>query len=312
MWLCPVCAARIAERRRELLARAVESCRRDRGQVWLVSYTFRHRRADRLGAVLEGFLAAQRWMSGSRAYKRALTRYGVVGTVKALEVTWGRANGWHPHAHALLVGPAEVEPAAVEEELYRAWMPAAHRFGLMMTRERGVKVQSTYGAVADYVSKWGHEPARRFWGAEDELTKSHSKRAHRGDVAGSGYSPFDLLRWLRDTGESQPIALYRDYAATFKGRQQLTWSPGLSDLLGVGDEASKTDEQVAGEVREDAVLLATLTPAEWRAVRWCDQRGQLLEVARSGDAGDVRAFVGRLVAEIAGEASTAAAGGGVA
>ncbi|MGN6700117.1 MAG: protein rep, partial [Thermomicrobiales bacterium] len=129
VWLCPVCAARIAERRRELLARAVESCRRDRGQVWLVSYTFRHRRADRLGAVLEGFLAAQRWMSGSRAYKRALTRYGVVGTVKALEVTWGRANGWHPHAHALLVGPAEVEPAAVEEELYRAWMPAAHRFG---------------------------------------------------------------------------------------------------------------------------------------------------------------------------------------
>ncbi|MGN6758400.1 MAG: hypothetical protein ACTHMJ_18635, partial [Thermomicrobiales bacterium] len=99
---------------------------------------------------------------------------------------------------------------------------------------------------------------------------------------------------------------------TFKGRQQLTWSPGLADLLGVGEDAAKTDEQVAGEVREDAVLLATLTPAEWRAVRWCDQRGQLLEVARSGDAGDVRAFVGRLVAEIAGEASTAAAVGGVA
>jgi hypothetical protein len=41
----------------------------------------------------------------------------------------------------------------------------------------------------------------------------------------------------------------------------------LAALLGVADDAAKSDEEVAGEVREDVILLATLTPAEWRAVR---------------------------------------------
>jgi hypothetical protein len=198
-----------------------------------------------------------------------------------------------------MFAPAETDPAALEEGLYRAWGPAADRRGLTMTRERGVKVQSTFGKVAEYVAKWGHAPARRLWGAEDELTKSHSKRAHRDDQAGSGYSPFDLLRWLNDTGESQAAALFREYAMTFKGRRQLTWSPGLAALLGVAADAEKTDEEVATELADDAVLLATLTPGEWRAVRFANQRGQLLEVARSGDVLALRAFVAELVAGVA-------------
>jgi hypothetical protein len=308
VWHCPVCAARIAERRRELLARALAAAADLGGHPLLVSYTFSHRRTDGLSASLSGFLDAQRAMAGNRPYKRLTARYGIIGTVRALEPTWGHANGWHPHAHAIMFAPSEIDPAELEEELYPAWAAAAHRQGLTMTRERGVKVQSTFGQVADYVAKWGHAPARRFWGAEDELTKSHSKRAHRDDRAGSGYSPFDLLRWLNDTGESRPAALFRDYAATFKGRYQLTWSPGLAALLGVADDAAKSDEEVAGEVREDAILLATLTPAEWRAVRHANQRGELLEVARSGDLLALRAFVGELVAA----APVAAAIGGVA
>jgi len=49
-------------------------------------------------------------------------------------------------------------------------------------------------------------------------------------------------------------------------------------------------------VEEDGILLALLSPLEWRAVRVADQRGQLLEVARTGDAGAVRSFVAALVA----------------
>lgn len=313
VWNCPVCSSRVSERRRELLTRAVEACRELGGQVFLATYTFSHGRSDRLSASLESFLTAQRSMAGNRPYRRAMASYGVVGSVKALEVTWGTSNGWHPHAHVLLFAPAEIDVAALEEELYRAWLPAALRQGLTMTRARGVKVQSTFGAVEDYIAKWGHAPTRRLWGAEDELTKGHSKRAHRDELAGSGYSPFDLLRWLADTGESAPARLFREYAGVFKGRQQLTWSPGLASWLGVADDAGKSDEEIAGEVREDAVLLATLTPAEWRAVRSTNQRGQLLELARTGDLLGVRAFVRQLVADgIAGRVDGAgdqAAGG---
>ena len=130
------------------------------------------------------------------------------------------------------------------------------------------------------------------------MTKAHSKRAHRAELPGSGYSPFDLLRWLNETGESLPAKLFCEYAAVFKRRRQLTWSPGLAELLGVAAEADKSDEEIAGEVREEALHLAALDWTAWRAVRLLNQRGQLLEVARSGDAAELRAFVAGLVAEL--------------
>lgn len=314
VWQCPVCSARISERRRELLSQAVASCRAMGGQVLLAGYTFSHGRSDRLSVSLSALLAAQRSMTGNRPYKRLTERFGIVGTVTAREVTWGVVNGWHPHAHALLFAPSEIDVPTLEDELWRAWAMAAHREGLTMTRRHGLHLTGTTDAVGEYVAKWGSRPTRRLWEAPDELAKSHSKRAHRADGSTPGYSPFDLLRWLADTGESQPAALFRDYAATFKGRYQLTWSRGLAELLGVGDDAAKSDEEIAGEVREDAVLLATLTPFEWRAVRLTGQRGQLLEVARTGDVAALWAFVRQLVAEVAVAGRTAGdqAAGGVA
>jgi hypothetical protein len=298
VWNCPVCSARISERRRELLASAVAAWEERGGTVILSSYTFSHRRSDALSETLPGFLAAQRWMTGHRPYKRLLELFGIVGVVRALEVTWGSYNGWHPHAHVLLFLPPGVDVAALEAALYLVWSAAAKRCGLTMSREHGLKVQATYGSVAEYVAKWGHQPTRRIWGTPDEITKGHSKRAHRAELVGSGYSPFDLLRWLNDTGESQPAGLFRQYAAAFKRRRQLTWSPGLAELLGVADEADKSDEEVADEIREEALLLAQIGREGWRAVRRLNQRGQLLEVARFGDPAQLGVFVRRLVAEL--------------
>lgn len=292
VWMCPVCAPRVGERRRELLTRALAAATAMGSRPLLVTYTFRHRgHQHTLKGALGAFLASQSAMAGNRAYKRLLESCGVLGTIKALEVTWGHRNGWHPHAHVIMFASAEIDPDWLADALYPIWSRVARKRGLAMTRERGVVVQSTDDRLAQYVAKWGHEPTRRLWGTADELTKSHSKRSHQED----GYTPFDLLRWLVDTGESQAAALFRDYAATFKGRRQLTWTPGLADFLGVGAEAAKSDEQLAGEQREDAVLLATLTPSEWRAVLALDERGQVLEVARSGDRVAFREYIARLV-----------------
>jgi hypothetical protein len=132
------------------------------------------------------------------------------------------------------------------------------------------------------------------------LVKGHSKRAHRVDLPGSGYSPFDLLRWLNDVGESKPAILFRDYAVVFKRRRQITLTPGLAQLLGLVDEANKSDEELADEIREESLLLASIGWEGWRAVRLLKQQGSLLEVARTGDTDSVGVFIRRLVAEIDG------------
>ena len=288
LWICPVCASKISERRRRELEQALKVYRSIGGAVYLGTFTFAHERPDELRDILGRFLAAFRTMRQSRSYWRLSDHYRLQGTVKALEVTWGAEHGWHPHAHVLLFLHSEVDRGAFEEEFYRVWSAAAARRGLSMDREHGLKVQRTTDAVDKYVAKYG-----RAWGAADELVKAHSKRGR-----GERYTPFDLLRWLRDTGEALPAALFREYAAVFKGRRQLVWSDGLRVLLQLGRDRS--DEQLAEEVEEDAVLLALLTPVQWLAVRYFNQRGELLEVARSGDGSRVGLFVSELVERLRG------------
>ena len=59
----------------------------------------------------------------------------------------------------------------------------------------------------------------------------------------------------------------------------------------LGTEEEKSDEELAQEQQEDAVLLGRLTRAQWRVVLANDARGELLEVARSGEWEQVVAFL---------------------
>jgi hypothetical protein len=285
VWFCPVCASKISERRRRELEQALSWWTAGGGTVLLVTYTVSHGRGDHVGEVLDNFLKAQESMTSYRAYKALRAASGVVHSVKALEVTWGAKNGWHPHSHWLLFAAGNVDARKLEADLYRIWKGAAAKQGLSLSCEHGVKVQNTFGAVADYVAKFGKP---KTWGAEHELSKAHLKRG-RGD---DRYAPFQLLRWLADTGEWLPRELFMQYAAFFAGRRQLVWSRGLRAAAGLVED--KSDEQLAEEVEQDAVVLALLTAEDWRLVKRFEQRGQLLEVARSGDAGDVWALVEQL------------------
>lgn len=180
VWHCPVCAAKIAERRREELAAAFASCRVLGGRVVMATFTISHGRRDTLNGLLGRFLAAYRSMTSTRAYKSLVARYGLVGTVKGLETTVG-GNGWHPHAHTAMFLPVEVDPARLADDLYPVWAAAAARNGLTMTRSRGLDVSASEEKLAQYVAKWGHQPTRRLWDVEDELTRAHSKRGRTGE-----------------------------------------------------------------------------------------------------------------------------------
>jgi hypothetical protein len=305
VWACPPCASKIAERRREELEAAIGAARGKGHGVLVAAYTFRHGPLDDLSGSLGRFLGALRAMTSWRAYKALMARYGLLGSIKALEVTHGTRNGWHPHAHLLYFvdrSLSEEEVAELEAALYVLWQDAAARGGLDMDRAHGLRLQSTWGAVADYVSKWGREPDHRPWGAADELTKANTKRGRGEDR----HTPWDLLRWGADTGEAEPVELFREYHAAFKGRRQLVYSPGLKELLGLGPD--RTDEELASETTASAVLLANLDYRHWSAVlrydRDEDTRAQLQYLLGLGDPAAVWDYVTHLLARYeAGDAS---------
>ncbi len=313
-WACPVCAQRIAERRRAELARAIEAHRAAGGVVLIAALTVSHTRHDVLRVLLATFLAAVKELQSGRPWTRLREAYGLLGMVRALETTWGPVHGWHPHIHLLLFLDAPLAweevtdadrrgwVATFEEDLFEHWEYAAACHGLAMNRARGVKVQQTDGAVMDYVAKWGREPAARPWGPEDEVAKAHVKQARSSDDAadaGERYNPFDLLREVLATGEVTEVGpLFCEYVWAFKGRSQLRWTPHLRERF-FPKEREQSDEEVARRHDADAVLLGSLSLDDWRAVLRADARAAVLTAAGTGVWAAVAAVVAGVYAAVA-------------
>ena len=282
VWQCPVCSAKISERRRQDLAEGVERWQQRGGVVLLVTYTVRHHRADDLKSTLKGLLAARRRLLSCRWADGFTTRYGIVGRIRALEVTHGE-NGWHPHVHELVFLEGDVDRDAFLSELREQWSAQVLKVGLKGVNSHGVDVRFADLSVGDYVAKFGRE---RTWGPEHELTKSAAKVGKQGNRGPIGL----LADYL--AGDDRAGALWREYAQVFKGSRQLTWSRGLRGLLGFDQE--QTDEEIAAELREDAELLEELSREEWQAVLGNDARAELLQVLGSGSVIRVREFLGSL------------------
>lgn len=289
LWVCSVCAATIAEfRRRELLRMIARA--NDLGlRVYHETVTFRHSRYDRLASSLEALKRAERAFSAGYSGMEYFRReFGYVGHVSALEVTYGMANGWHPHGHKLVLLPAEVDGRAYAAVARSRWLKILRRQGLD-GNEHAYRFDVTNGGAADYVAKWGHEPSSDYapWGPESEMTRGHLKR---GRLTGH-LTPFQLL----DASEcsEHAAALFREFEVAFKGRRQLRWSPGLRYLLLLGDEVS---DQALAEGDAELIrwqVLGLLTHDDWRIVRATDAVAELHVALRDGMA-SFEAFCARL------------------
>jgi len=275
VWACPVCASKIAERRRAEIQVAVAIHKAQGGSVLLLTLTNPHYASTKLGELLEGQRKALHAFQRNRAGREWFKALGCVGHIRTLEVTHG-ANGWHPHFHILLfidakVGASEFAvggPAAPAFFLRGAdaWREACRRSGLPVpSYEHGFRLDDGSKA-AKYVSKWG---------LEDEMTKGHIKKGRKESC-----TPFDLLRRVLADGKDKEAArLFREFATEFKGSRQLVWSRGLKACFQV---VEMNDEEITQKIETEAVVLGRITVAEWRCVLAADGRALVLELARSG------------------------------
>lgn len=264
VWACPVCAAKISERRRVELLAAIERAKVLGLDVYLVTLTVPHGLGDDVRQVLDGILSAWRKSTTSRAGKKFRADFGIRGTVRALEVTYG-ANGFHPHIHALLFLDRGGSPSAVQRAFSPLWQYACEKAGLPRPSfEHGCRVDDGSHA-GSYAAKWG---------LDSEMTKSHMKKGKNG-----GSSPWDFLRNVLDKGDGyeKSAALFRVYADAFKGRRQLYWSNGLRDFLALGVDA--TDEEVAAAQEDNAHVLSEISVDQWRAILGTKTEAAVLTMA---------------------------------
>lgn len=271
---CPVCAARIAQTRRQEAITALASWRASGGVVSMLTLTLPHNSGQSLDRVLAAVTYCTRYLnSGREAMSKLLAPFGYTGQIRALEVTHG-LNGWHPHIHVLVFTTTEV-PEEVQDVLKARWESAAVAYGWASPDWRVGATWQDGRNAASYVNKAGT------WGMAEEVTLHTSKKGN------GGRTPFELLLDA-SLGDERAAQLFTEYGETLAGKRQQFWSKGLKKRFGIGEKTDQEivdgDDQEHGEESADSVPeIVAVVPADyWRLVVRYEERAELLRAAEAG------------------------------
>lgn len=260
VWACPVCSAKVSSRRKDETMKAMKMQIEQGKQLYFVTLTFPHYKQDSLAELRKKQSEALKYYRKSYDYKKFVKETGYRGSIRALEVTFGFSNGWHPHTHEIIFCDHKATFGSIKQRLFRAWHDACVKAGLPKPSYRnGVDVRGGDKA-AEYINKYG-----------SELALSHTKKARNGR-----FSPYDLLRGYKHEGDKQLGAKFVEFAEAMKGARQLFWSPKLKARFGINEVS---DEELAAAKEDRATEQGRIPLIKWRAVVKYFSRANVLIMA---------------------------------
>ena len=268
IWICPVCAAKVSEIRRQSLLAGITS--HSELHYYLLTFTIGHKKQDRLSKLIDINTKAINATRSGKYWQSFKDQIGYIGTISTMEVTVNpSAAGWHPHKHVLLLTSKPASEKEIQDYFSDRYLKAVVKYGGYATESIAFDVEyaKDYQVAAEYVLKWG---------AMEEVTRSHLKKAGNG-----GYSAFQLLE-LAAKGETWAIEAYREFEKATKGKKLLTFSHGLKEYLGLDD---LSDQEIAESEEKDTEwrLLARIDWETWKQISKKHLVGKLLNAAKFND-----------------------------
>lgn len=274
VWCCPVCSAKIQERRREEIAQGMEWAYSNEKTCLMLTLTMPHYRHQSCSELLENQKNALTYFRKSGEWSRKMKEFGFEGLIRSLEVTYGQ-NGWHPHTHEIWILDKNFNRVEFMNLIKKRWELSCKKFDLIPRgktrafREHAVDVHFD-ASSSDYLAKQDDESNLSYWGADREVAKGMSKKS-------KGLHPFQLLDAF-SRGDLSKGGLFLEYAKAFKGKRQIFWSHKLKDKIGLND---KTDQDIVDEKEEKAYVLSTLNTHAWQVVLDQDARAEILTIAEN-------------------------------
>lgn len=227
VWGCPCCASKIYAGRALEVQQALRLWQDDpKHNAAMLTLTLAHEWGDSLRRMRKGLAHAWRLMWQGKAAKRLRARMGIHHYIRSIEVTHGQ-NGWHPHAHVLLLTTRKLDQFH-EEELAERWQRCVVRaLGIAAKPDKAHGCNLSHEFRNDYIEKLGLE-----------ITDIENKRGKRGSK-----TPWTLAHEAAD-GSTVARKLWETYVYEMKGARQLTWSRGAKahfGLLEVEDDELASD-----------------------------------------------------------------------
>jgi len=293
---CPVCAAKIEERRRVEISNAVDFWYSLPGKsVAMITFTFSHAVDDSLPILLKKQAYALELLRSGKSWTNFTKVFGFDSLIRSFELTFSEDNGFHPHTHELWCLDKIPSRSVVLDYLkykYRAkkhgvllrhlmslstkdifvfllkqrWLNCCTKAGLM-TKPTGAPVDVNdflkrsvnvrFGVSAgDYLAK---QDDSRHWGVDREMSRASTKIGRK-----SGVHPFAFLRKFSETGSGIWASRWLDYSKAVSKKRRLYWSQGLKSRVGLND---LTDEEIAAKSDEYSYTVYSLTLPEWHKAR---------------------------------------------
>ena len=291
VWSCPVCAAKIRQRRAVEIESACVQHLGAGGSIGFLTLTFPHSRGDDLANMLATLTLCwkdvqQGILKSGRARAKAL---GLFGFIRSTEITYGRWNGWHPHLHVLIFANRAVSESEWEElrdAISASWTAAVLKRG----RERpGEVVGVTLGPVrkaevGKYLAKvqdhYGHESTLGLEMARGDVKKGRLKSR----------TPFELAEEAVQ-GVAFEIGLWHDYESATYRRRAIEWSRGLK--AGFDIEEVEDEELALADVDGD-VFIPAVTKAQYALLVGSKAECTFLELGEAGGGVAAHEFLLRL------------------
>ena len=289
IWACPVCSAKIRNRRAEDISKAAANWTEQGNSVVAAAFTVPHNKGHRLDDTFAAVADSFRKIQQRKKWKTIRNELGIMGQIRAVEGTYGD-NGWHPHIHALFFcskrryvaseetyvtdkgktrtrrtygyDVGEIDHAGLVKLtlfLREAWGDAIEAAGFARPSEiHGVDVQLVASAeeAGAYIAKTQDGKA-----VGNEVARGDMKQGRQGSR-----TPFQILEDFRWTGNVADLRLWHDWEQVTHGRRAIFWSDHLRALLlPEEDEEEATDDEIAAEEvgGEDVALIDKIT---WKGI----------------------------------------------
>lgn len=289
VWVCPICSAKVQERRREEMAKAMEQWHTEGRKVLMVTLTaphYNHQTLSDLRAMQSKALTALRKSSGS--YVRFLKeKQGYKGLIRSLEVTISRRNGWHLHTHELWFVKSDADVDLIKEKTLKRWESACAHAGLLNVSDeaqmrvfhvRSVDIKDAFQS-SHYLAKMA---TANHWEAEGDTVDKAIKQ--------SGYCPFDLLGEVLSKGKHSQWCKKRfiEYANGMKGARQLFWSKGLKAYFEIDKKAKRKSSKKPDDM---LIKVRTIDKSTWNQIAKLGARAELYNAIERDDKNALNAFL---------------------
>lgn len=278
-WTCPVCASTIAEFKAEEIRQGFNEAQALGYKIELWNFTIPHYRDQDFSSNLQAQKEALESFWRSATVKKYRKQFGMVGRISALEITFSKANGFHPHYHIVVF--AKKQTGDFSRQLLQAWQNAILESGLF-PRTQASK-QNFHRALVikdgrkagEYINKFGTDGDTKLttkngdplrWDIADEITKQVIKKGRNQSL-----TPFDILKLiasgqLENNDLSYFKSVYREYVSTVQKNKlaHIRWSRGLRSALGLGSALS--DEEIINSVEHESLTLGLVTKSEFKEI----------------------------------------------